>query len=46
MAEDLDISKKLNWKRIVIPVVLGLGAAIYLLVSSLKHIKQIVMKLC
>ncbi|MDZ4750161.1 MAG: lysylphosphatidylglycerol synthase transmembrane domain-containing protein [Flavobacteriales bacterium] len=36
VTEEQDLKKKFNWKRIMIPVVLGLAAAIYILVHHLN----------
>ena len=42
MTEESEISKKLNWKRIIVPVLLGLAAATYLLVSNLNETKFVI----
>lgn len=35
--KEQDISKQLNWKKIIFPLLLGLAAATYLLISSLQE---------
>ena len=46
MPESTDsIEKKLNVKRIIIPVLLGISVAIYLLISSLNESKMVAVDL-
>jgi hypothetical protein len=39
MAEETDITKSLNWRKIVLPVALGLIAAGYLLIHNLNKVR-------
>lgn len=36
--EELDISQRLSWRKILLPVILGLGVVTYLLISNLNQV--------
>jgi uncharacterized protein (TIRG00374 family) len=39
--KEQDITRQLNWKKIILPLLLGIGAAAYLLISSLNEERYI-----